>query len=169
MSESFIDYSDDVQEYVPKKLRLIIIVTEDIVTGGDEKIAEYVKIVMDPYCDDVDSEPTIVQNYDDIFNEYTEQLDVYESFDEFCMKNYGAYFNESGVLVSTVNSNGFWEKYDIVNHMKLDSFDNFIDDNLVTIFDENKILLERSALSFGDIIDIVGRNLDKHIINIDYI
>lgn len=104
-----------------------------------------------------------------ILNEYTENSELYEDLDEFCMKNYGAYFNEEGKLVSRLNDNTFWETYDVLETKEIKEIDDFINNDIRIIFDEHKNILYTKTTQFDDILEIVKRNLTNHIVLVEFL
>jgi hypothetical protein len=158
------------EQYVPKKSKLFIIVHSDIVSKGMDNVMEYVKSVMGPYCDDFDcDEPKLVNDPDKILNEYAEHSQLYDDFDEFCMKNYGAYFNEEGKLVSKLNDDTFWETYDVLETKEIKEIDDFINGEIRIIFDEHKNILYTKTTQFDYVLDMVKRNLTNYIVLVEYL
>lgn len=158
------------EHYIPKKSKLFIIINSDVVSKGRDSIIEYVKNVMEQYCDDFDcDEPKLVNDPEKILNEYTENSELYEDLDEFCMKNYGAYFNEEGKLVSRLNDNTFWETYDVLETKEIKEIDDFINNDIRIIFDEHKNILYTKTTQFDDILEIVKRNLTNHIVLVEFL
>jgi len=166
--DTFIDFNIS-EQYVAKKCKLLIVIKHEIILRGNNEVNDYVKNIMEPYCDDLDCEPKPVKNHEQIFNEYVEHLDMYENFDEFCMKNYCAYFNDDGQLVSALDDNAFWESYEIVENKQIKEIDDFINEEINIIFDETKKMFNKNKLTMDDIINMVSRNLDNNIVILEYI
>lgn len=88
-----------------------------IIPGNGVSVLDASKLVyhaMKPYNDQIEVEPYVVSSLDDAIAEYHEDVDLYNDFDEFCLKNYGGYVDGQNIM-STINYDGMWSYYKIRN------------------------------------------------------
>ena len=142
------------------KLLTLIIIPTFVYEKSNSEIEKYVQEIMMPYSEDVDIPLHVIATAEEVNNEYAENCEDYDNKNEFCEKFFGGQLDENGCVVSTINTNAFWETYKIAENC-LKQYD--IDDDDVTF--ENiincitvKNIMERNICDLH--IDIV---LSEHI------
>lgn len=143
-----------------KTFKILIIVSKK--EFDENNIVNYVNSVMNPYDENKYSEPRPVENYDELIAEYESEIEMYDNFEEFCMKNYGAYFNDDKILVSSDNDEAFWETFSIGDPKKIIEINEFIDSEIKIIFDENAKLFRKSNKWIELIKNIITKNIDNY-------
>jgi hypothetical protein len=158
------------------KISTFVIVPASIYEKGEIEVKKYVDELMIPYSEDFEMDPHVIATAEEVNNEYAEFCEDYVDKNEFCEKIFGGHLDENGCVVSTINTDAFWETYKIgLKKYEIDDVIDFektfdciavktlmesiiYDSNIDVVLSENTVINKKNEPMFNEKVNILLRS-----------